>query len=166
MTKFAVGDIVVDHYATFTDANTGRVRLADYLAMVAAPAVLGLAVWRRGAHLDGVPELLAGVGVLTGGLFALLLQVFPLAERLTTDPRLSGQLRLRQLVDELEANASYAVLVGLVVTGLLAGIAAFTSDDEEVSAVMSGLALGLLGHWLLTSLMTVKRIRAVYRGLR
>ncbi len=166
MTKFAVGDIVVDHYATFTDANTGRPRMADYVAMLLVPAAVGAFVWHRGAHLDGVPELLAGVGVLTGGLFALLLQVFPLAERLTTDPRLGGQLRLRQLVDELEANASYAVLMGLVTTGVLAGIAAFTSEGEAVSAVASGVTVGLLVHWLLTSLMTVKRIRAVYRGLR
>lgn len=166
MTKFAVGDIVQDHFATFIDARTGKPRVSDYAAMVAVPLLVGAFVWRKQAHLDGVPELLAGVGVLTGGLFALLLQVFPLAERLTTDPRLGGQLRLRQLLDELEANASYAVLVGLVVTGLLAGIAAFTSEGERVSSVASGVAIALLAHWLLTSLMTVKRIRAVYAAFR
>lgn len=164
--KWGVSGIVKDHYETFVDAGTGRPRLSDYATMVAVPIMIGMAVWLRDGRLESSGELLGGVGIFTGGLFALLLQVFPVSQRLTDDPRLAGQRRIGRLVDELEANASYAVLVGLVVTGLLVVIAASTGEQESASRLGSALAATGLTHLLLSSLMTLKRLRALFRRTR
>lgn len=32
VTKFAVGEIVHDHFASFTDARTGKIKITDYAA--------------------------------------------------------------------------------------------------------------------------------------
>jgi len=164
--KWAVGEIVREHYSTFVDAETRKPHLADYLGMVVVPAGAGVALGLRGAHIEGIGDILAGVAVFTGGLFVMLIQVFPLAQRLSDDPRLAGQRRIAELVDELEKNLSYAVVIGLVTVGLLMAAAAMTSTKDKVSPAMTGALVAVLLHLLLTTFMTLKRLRAVYVRMR
>ncbi len=162
--KWAVTDVVSDHYATFVDGNTGRPYLPDYAGMIGLPLALGVVLSVTGVTLSGVGELLSGVGVFTGGLFAMLLQLFGLAQRLADDTRLAGQRQLGRLIDELEANVSYSVLVGLVALGILMVAAATQGDD--MSRAFSGATGAVLLHLVLTTFMALKRTREVYRRLR
>lgn len=164
-TKWSVIDVFRDHYESFVDADTGRPLVFDYVGMLGVPLAVGGFIAGRGVELVNLGQLLAGVGVFTGGLFALLLQIFPLSQRLTDDPRLHGQRRLAQLVDELEANASYAVLVGLACVALLMSVSTLISN-AEANRWWSGAVAALLLHLLLTAFMVLKRVRFVYGRMR
>lgn len=162
--KWSVLEVVREHYATLVDLGTGRRRPGDFASILLAPAALAAVVLLAGVQLRGSAELLAGVGIYTAGLFAVLLQVFPLRQRLVDDPRLAGQTRLGRLVDEVEVNVSYAVLVGLAVTAMLMAVSALYG--EPLPSWSSGLLTFGFGHLLMVSLMVLKRIRAVYRRMR
>lgn len=164
--KWSVTDVVKDHYATFVDAGTGRPMVTDYLGMVAAPIAAGVLLAWRGVELRSLGDLLAGVGIFVAALFAAQMQTFALAQRLTDDPRLAGQRRLAQVLDELEANLSYAVLVGLAGLVVLMSAAALHDEEHAASRWWTLAVAAILGHLLLTTFMALKRTRYVYSELR
>jgi hypothetical protein len=164
--KWSVTEVVKDHYSTFVDASTGRPMATDYLGMVALPAAIGALIAWRGVEFSSLGDLVAGVGVFVAALFAAQMQTFSLAQRLTDDPRLAGQRRLGRVLDELEANLSYAVLVGLCGLGLLMSAAASHGQGQSASRWWTGAVTAVLGHLVLTTFMALKRTRYVYGELR
>ncbi|HVE95055.1 MAG TPA: hypothetical protein VNB24_09055 [Acidimicrobiales bacterium] len=164
--KWSVVDVVRDHYETFVDAESGQWLLRDYVGMVAVPIGLGGLVAWRDPSLAGAGAMLSGVGIFTAGLFGLLLQVFSLATRVVDDPRLAGQTRLSRLVDELETNVSYAVVVGLMTTAALMVANSWHQLPSAQARWGNGFLVALIVHLVLTVFMAIKRTRAVYRKMR
>ncbi|QRP45772.1 hypothetical protein [Amycolatopsis sp. FDAARGOS 1241] len=164
--KFSSLSLLVDHYETLRDHETGRARLRDYAVFVGIPAALGGLVWLRGAHAAHVPEVLAAVAILTGLIFNVFVLLFDLTMRATdrTDPAYLDTVT--RLVDELRANISYAVLLGLVLTSLLGGLALFTDTSQALTTPVSALVVALASQMLLTVSMILKRIRALYRAFK
>ncbi|OKJ97535.1 hypothetical protein [Amycolatopsis sp. CB00013] len=129
---------------------------------------LGLAAisWLRGAKAGHVPEVLAAVAILTGLIFNVFVLLFDLTMRATdkTDP--AHQATINKLADELRANISYAVLLGLLLTGLFGGLALFTDTGQPLPVPVSAVIVFVAVQMLLTISMILKRVRALYRAFR
>lgn len=164
--KFSTVALVVDHYDTFRDAQTGSPRFLDVLWYLSLPVGLAVFAWTTGAKASSIPEVLAAVAILTGLIFNVFVLLFDLTMRATdkTDPGLRPLID--QLADELRANISYAVLLGLTLTFILGGFAMFGEPDDSLPPPVTAIVIFLAVQMLLTIAMVLKRIRALYRAFR
>jgi hypothetical protein len=158
-----VTDLLVDHYSSLRNASTGRISVIDLSIFVGVPAAAAAVPVVLGASAGRVPELLSTTAIFTGLTFGAYVLMFDMTMRATdhTDPARRGPLL--QLAAELRANISYAVLVGLALSALLAGFVMFAESDRlptPVTAIVVFAALQLM----LTIAMVLKRVRALYRA--
>ncbi|UQS24043.1 hypothetical protein L1857_15000 [Amycolatopsis thermalba] len=130
------------------------------------PVGLAAVVWIQGSQASHVPEVLAAVAILTGLIFNVFVLLFDLTMRATdkTDP--AYQNLMNRLTDELRANISYAVLLGLVLTALLGWLALFTDTSQPLPTPISAVLVAIAVQMLLTISMILKRVRALYRAFR
>lgn len=153
------------HFDTLRDAQTNRPLLGDYATLYGFPCLVGgIALW-QGFQAQDIGAFLGGVAVFAALLFALVVFVFQL--RLSAGNALSdsGNTRLLKLLDQLFANVSYAVLVGLGTT-FLGMSSVWLSDDEGCAPIwLSVLLVFAVTHLVLVILMCLKRINAAYRRL-
>lgn len=160
--KWSPRRIVVDHVGTLRDAQTGHVRKFDYVEFYGIPVLVGLGGWYFGARLQSVDPILAGTSIFTGLLFGVLVYVFQLRVRVKDSDRLSTNTRLVDLIDELEINVSYSILVGVVSTITFMLLSATKNKDEPLSPVGTAVIFVLTLHLLLSVLLVLKRTRAAY----
>jgi len=119
--KFSVAALVIDHYETLRNYSTGRRSVGDYVVYLGLPAGAATVGWFTGARAGHLAEVLTAVAILTGLIFNVFVLLFDLTMRAAdrSDP---GHLSvINTLADELRANVSYAVLIGIGLTALLAG---------------------------------------------
>lgn len=163
--KFSPAAIVTDHYRTLRNFDTKRPQLTDYLLYVGLPVLLAGASWTAGAQARNLPEVLAAVAIFTGLIFNVFVLLFELTMRAVDKSDLRQRVITRQLADELRANVSYAVLLGIVLTAVLGGLAMLT--DTRVPLNTTPTALLVLGgsQLLLTIGMILKRVRALFNAL-
>lgn len=164
--KWSVIPIIKDHYKTLTDARTGEVRKLDYIQFVGIPVVVGVFCFWREILLNDLPSVLAGVAVFTALLFNLLVHVSSLGMGMKNLEEGEQERKMKELVNQLNANVSYAIVIGLSCTTLLVVMSFFDFKKSDYGEVFTGLAIGFFAHLLLTMLMVLKRINYVYFLMR
>jgi len=164
--KWSVSFLIKDQLDTFVSERTHKPWIPDYIAFFAAPIALGSIAFLFHFRFENVDGILAGVTIFTGLLFALVIHVFTLGLRITDDPRIGSGTRTSRLIDQLQTNVSYAVLVGIVTTVALAVASSTTDSGHRVGRVMTAILVILLAHLVLTILMILKRMRSAYREFR
>lgn len=165
--KVAVGPLIADHLHTLRDGKSGRPRWQDYAIQMLLPAAAGVATPWLGARLTDPGQIIAGGSVLAGFSFGLAVFVFQLRLEAARDPRVDkGSVLLEQL-DELFANVRYSVFAGLMLVVVSVAGAAFhdTAKAGALSAVWTGVIVGWGLHYILTSLMCLKRLGKAYTRL-
>jgi hypothetical protein len=164
--KFSSLALVFDHYDSFRDVNSGKPRVADYLVYVGTPLWLAVLTYLRDVRAGHIPEVLAAVAILTGLIFNVFVLLFDLTMRATdrTDP--AHQAVINKLADEVRANVSYAVLLGLILTVTFGGLAMLTDTRQPLHPLATAAVVFLGVQLLLTISMILKRIRALYRAFR
>jgi hypothetical protein len=162
--KFSIISLVTDHYSTFRNYDTRTVKLSDYFVYVGLPGITAILLAVFGVQAQGVPDLLAAIAILTGLVFNAVLLISDLSARAseTADTSLREQVML--LAEELRANISYAVILGLSLSALLGGIAMFTDTSKPLNFLLTALVVFLGLQLLLTILMILKRVRALFHG--
>lgn len=165
----ARGNVVGDHYATYQGAY-GRTLWRTALLQVLLPTIVGALVGSFEVHLRGSSELIAGVSVLAGLLFALVIYVFQLGLEIDRSVKALPP-RLPRLVDELFRNVLYAVVASVVLLVVL--IVARQFEEVGSAGTVSGLpvvwsvAVSMLGvHLIAVVGQCVKRTRRAYIELR
>lgn len=172
MSKFSVLPLVSDHLSTLQDQRTNRWRLRDWLELYGLPVLAAVASCWAGVTLQGIGDVVGGLAILAGFLFALVIFVFQLRLQVTHDPRVAPQGRLPRLLDELFANVSYAVLVGLATAVLAVAVSATRTADPKtgnlpaVNRWWSAVLVLLVAHLMLLIAMALRRTRAAYRELK
>jgi hypothetical protein len=73
---------------------------------------------------------------------------------------------INKLADEVRANVSYAVMLGLLLTVVFGSLAMFTDTNQPLPPVPTAAIVFLGAQLLLTVSMILKRIRALYRAFR
>jgi hypothetical protein len=164
--KWSVGLLIKDQLGTFVSERTHKPSVTDYLAFFGIPAALGTVSYVANFRFENVDGILAGVAIFTGLLFALVIHVFTLGLRITDDPRIGSAGRTARLIDQLQSNVLYAVLVGIVTTVALALASATTAGGHRVGIIMTAVLVALLAHMILIVLMILKRMRSAYREFR
>lgn len=170
-TKTSLTGIVVDHLDTLRDARTHRVSVLDVFIQFGLPAMLGVGLPLAGVRLVEVGQVIAGLAVLAGFTFGMLVFVFQLRLQVATDPRLVGT-NLRELIDQLFTNVAYALLVGLVCVTLAVAFVSVRqvpapSPDlvSVLRAVATGVLVATMSHFLLTLAMCTKRAYRAYQRI-
>jgi hypothetical protein len=164
--KFSVVGLIEDHYNTLRHYGSGRRSPVDHLMFLGLPALAAAATLLLGGRVRNVPEILAATAILTGLTFAVFVLVFDLASRAASDVIEEHRALALRLADELRSNVSYAVLVGLLLSAVLGGLAMFTDTAKPLSRLLSAIvAFGGL-HLLLSIFMILKRIRSMFMLLR
>ncbi|WP_041760122.1 hypothetical protein [Pseudonocardia dioxanivorans] len=153
-------DLVVDHYATMRNHDTKRFGM-DLAVFLLVPAVVGGFTFVVGAQVRHLPEVLAATAIFTGLIFGVFVLMFDMTMRATdkSDPA-RGAMVIR-LAAELRANISYAVLLGILLSGVLGGFVMFTDGDRVPPSISALIVFGSL-QLLLTIFMVLKRVRALY----
>lgn len=161
--KSSPGPIIADHLDTFRNAGTGKRDFWDFSVQFGLPTGIAIMSAVVGYRATDIGAFLGGVAVFAALLFALVVFVFQLRITAGNDPVASGRKILLRLLDELFANVSYAVLVGLLTT-CLGIVAIWVGHEENGSPVwVSCLLVGTVVHLVLTILMCLKRINSAYR---
>ncbi|MFF5054013.1 hypothetical protein ACFY1S_12610 [Micromonospora sp. NPDC000663] len=166
--KWSVTPIIRRQLDTLVDQNDPkqRLRIQDFLGLFIFPAALAVSGFFFDFRLRGVEGILAGVAVFTALLFGLLVHVFTLGLRLTDDPRISKRGRTAQLVDQLQQNVAYAIVVGLFTTSVLIVGVSTTVKDRALGTPISALVVFSVVHLILCMLMVLKRTQAAYDEFR
>jgi di/tricarboxylate transporter len=164
--KWSVRILIQDQFGTLVNERTRRPWIPDYVVFYVIPAASGASSYLMNFRLGDVDGILAGVAILTGLLFALVIHVFTLGLRITDDPRIADGSRISRLVDQVEANVSYAVLVGLATTVVLSIASGTTESGHRIGKLMTAILVALLIHLILIMLMILKRMRSSYREFR
>jgi hypothetical protein len=163
--KFSVFGLVQDHYNTFRNYRSGKFSPADFIVYLGTPTLSGTVSWLLSLKANNVPEVLSAVAILTGLIFGVFVLIFDLSMRASETRESSQREKITKLVEELRANVSYAVLLGLVLTGIISSIAMFKPDDKSPIGIQLTAVIIFLGvQLLLTILMILKRVRATFRG--
>lgn len=169
--KTSVASIVVDHFDTLRDARTSRVSVLDLAVQFGLPVALGLLLPILGLRLVELGQVIAGLAVMAGLTFGLLVFVFQLRLQVSSDPRVQSTT-LRQLIDQLFVNVAYAVLVGLTSAAVSVGVVSVRWGDAQVatapssvSGIASGVVVALCVHFLLTLAMCTKRAYRAYQRI-
>lgn len=170
-TKTSLSGIVVDHLDTLRDARTHRVSVLDLFIQFGLPLAFGLGLPLAGFRLVDVGQVIAGLAVLAGFTFGMLVFVFQLRLQVAMDPRVVGT-NLRELIDELFTNVAYALLVGLACVTLAVAFASVrqaSSPSPGVVSVLRTIATGVLvatmSHFLMTLAMCTKRAYRAYQRI-
>lgn len=157
--------VVVRHFTTFkrTDSSGNtRVRKLDVATHIIVPLAGAICTTFLPNQTWPMSDLIAGMGVLSGALFALVVLVFELQNgrsRWVGDVQRSE--KVQDLVDQLFHNAMYATIVA--VTSCAAVVVFSIINAGQVGNAIVAL---LVLHLILTCLMCAKALSQAYVTLR
>lgn len=154
---------------TGQEAKRDRRRAAafHYLTPV-APAAL---MFVPAVHIYAPGDILTGLAVLTGLLFALLVLVWTEGVKARQSGAWSASSRVVTLLNDLRANVTYASTVSLVLIALLVVVSTTTppaanGDTPTAMAPLVAAPLAwLVGHLILALGLILRRLRAAYMEL-
>lgn len=162
--KFSTVSLITDHYRTLRNARTDRVSAPDLLVFVGLPAALAVLCWVKGLRAEEAGDVLAAVAILTGLIFNVFVLLFDLTMRAKDSSDSAYLHTIMTLADELRSNVTYAVLIGITTTALLAGLVMFGEKDKPLAVLPTSLVVFFGVQLLLTIFMILKRVRALYRA--
>lgn len=163
--KIQIGRIVKAQLATFRGYGI-RSTLFDLLTFIVVPAVLGLATGLWAPKVFNVGSVLSGITVFTGLLVALLVNVFNFSVKIKRDEKVPLQHVLVVTVNELMANASWAVLVGLTLTVLASAASATLPPSCPLNSIWVGVLTGVVAHLVLIVLVVLSRIWTAHEAIK
>lgn len=163
-TKVSPRQIISDHFATLRNHRTDKWSALDVSVMFGLPVAAAVAAGWFNVQVVELNHLIAGVSILTGFAFALLVYVFQLRLEASRDGFAPKGGPLASLLSELFTNVAYACVVGLVLVTLLVAGGAIGPAGADAGAsaghlgrTVSALSIGVALHFLLTLLMCIKR---------
>ncbi len=164
--KLGLKAIFRDHAATWT-SRTGTDGASDrrravlwFFGVPSAPAAILLVVH---VHLQSIGQILSGVSVFTALLFGLLILMFNTGVTLRKDAAaITNAHGLRQLISDIRANATWAIIVGFTLAMLLVIAAATTATDESTPWGFTPPVAWLFVHLGLTLMAILRRLRTAF----
>lgn len=162
--KFSILPVIADQYATFTDAATGKPRIADYFAVLGVPAALATWSATAGWKISIVGELISAVSIITALLFGLVVFLFELRVHLGSK-EVAARIPMAsvQLIDEMFKNVAYSIVIGFVaLTAAVAGAAFRAEGTDPLGVPLSAFVVFVGAHFVLTLAMCLKRLTKAY----
>jgi len=167
-----VHDTVSDQVETFSvrPGRAGRSQRRRQVAyQLGVPTLATAAVVWFDVRLYAVGDLIAGVAVLAGLLFGLLILVWTEGIKVRNDGRWRPSDRVPVLVDDLRANVTYASTVSLALVAVLMVAAATTTPVDgatpPMASVWAGVTTWIAVHLVLSLGLVLRRLRAAFMEL-
>jgi len=165
--KIGIGGILIDHIGTLRDARSGQVSFIDICIFYALPIILAVLVFFDDFSFKNeiIGQSIAVFAIFSALLFSVQVALFGIYTKKRSDlddyakafaiERLTAR---RDLIRETNANISYLIVVSAIsVTILLVAFATDISNRFEPAV-----AVFLYGHFMLTLLMIIKRVHALF----
>lgn len=167
--KVDIRPIIRDHFASIERGNGNKRPYFDYLIFFGLPIAMGILAFYQKVELgrDSYNASITFFGIFIALLLNIQMAMFSIYQRKTDIPEddvmvivHSEQVELRrQLLEELNSNASYLILVCCV--ALVMCLSSYVFEIEWV--LMSSVTIVIYSHFLLTMLMVVKRTHALFQ---
>lgn len=168
--KISVLHIILKHYDTLRDSNSGRVSFVDLSTFIGLPLLLGLLSAFVGLKVgkDFYSLSVTFFGIFIALLLNIQVAVFgvfqrswsKLSDEILDELRADKISQRRGLLRELNVNVSYLIVVSCVC--LVAYIILFSLEYE--SPYLKIFSIVLYAHFMLSLLMVIKRTHALFQG--
>lgn len=158
--KINISDVLYDHFRTLRNERTGKVSVADILTFVGLPLLVSGLFWVYAYRLSdaAIPTIITALSIFAGLMINVLVLIYSVSQNVSEITRFRSQEDVnseKHFLREIFANISYSILVCVVSVIILIVVMWFTG---QVRVVLSALAIGLIVNFVLTLMMTVKRI--------
>lgn len=154
MDKINVIGIIIDHFRSFRHQFSGKPNRRDFVLFIILPLILGLTTipCRFKISENAINILLTSLSVFSALLFNLLLLTYDITKKESpqTHPRKFEFLK------EIYSNISFAIVIGLLLITFL--LLLLFSPTIFLSMMLTAIIVFLLGLFVLTKLMILKRI--------
>ena len=162
--KVDVREIIAGHLGTLRDYGTGRHSVSDWILFFALPlAAAGSCLWFR-VHIraTAVTALLTAFSIFVALLFNLLVMVLTFLQTTRGGADVHLLLVRKQLLREITANLSFAILVALVLVAVaIIALVRTGKDDEPVHVPEMFVLVAGSVNFVLTLLMVLRRMYAL-----
>ena len=154
--KIDVREIVSDHLATLVNDGTGKRSWIDYFVFFAVPAAIAAACYYYGVTFkDATPAIvITALSIFAGLLINVLVLIYTIS-RSSTATTSAFEVSEAKFLRQTFANISFAILTAIIAIIVLV-VALFF--DGLALQIVSAVLIFLLANFVLTMLMTVKRI--------
>lgn len=161
--KIDIRPLVRAHLNTFRSFESRRPAPGDYIVFLLVPLIAAIALVAFGVRVPSrsIGILVAALAVFAGLFFNLVILVADLAVRGEDQPPVRNRrLRIKsQVLVELHANVSFAILVSILTLIVLGALA--LDGPFGGRRVFEGVAFFLSIQFFLTLLMILKRMNAL-----
>jgi hypothetical protein len=163
--KIKIGAIWDAQLNSFLGYTAGG-QFADALTFVVVPIIAGIAAAFWAPPVYAVGSILSGVSVFAALLVALLVNIFNFSVKIRRDEKLRPEESLSLTVDELIANAAWAVVVGLFLVVLLVAAASTQIPSCPLNKIWTGVLSAVFLHLMACVLMVLSRIWTAHEQIR
>lgn len=164
--RLGLRTIVRDHVDTWSwrvGREGARERRRTALWYFAVPTAVAAPFLRWHLELQSVGQLLSGVAVFTALLFGLLVLMFNTGVALRKDrAQLSSAHQVQEVVADLRANVTYAILVAVSLSIVLVTAAALTPSSHGLAWGWTPVIVWLFVHLGLTMLTILRGFRTAF----
>lgn len=147
------------NFGSLRDTKTGRIRRSDFITIFVAPASGGCILGWLSLFPKDANSLLTIISILAGLSFALAVFVFEL--RLTASMKYDKGSPILGLIDRFFDSVLYSVIVGIA-SALVCFAATLSPSSGIVFRVVSGVAIAVSLHYLMSLLVSLNRLRKAY----
>lgn len=167
--KISVIPIIKDHFRSLSSFSNKLDALVDCSTFFIAPAFLGFVAYHVELRLDreSYNASITFFGIFIALLLNIQVAIFSIYQRkweksdddILNSVQNDGLETRRQLLEELNSNTSYEILVCCL--ALVMAIVSYIT--KTTSLWISSISISVYSHFLLTLLMIVKRSHALFQ---
>lgn len=156
--KINISQIAMDHIDTLRNESTGKISALDLFIFIGLPFLLAVAYYVFGWLLskDATNLIITGMSIFAGLMINVLVLIYTVALNTKTEDETEQEALVeKRFLRQIFANISFSISTSVLIVIIL-GLSFFLSDKSQ--SVISAIAFFLLGNFLLTLLMTLKRL--------
>lgn len=156
--KINISQIVFDHLATLRNESTGKISATDILMFLLVPLLLAVISYWWGWSLskDATNLVVTAMSIFAGLMINVLVLIYTVALNTKPDEETVEEAELeKRFLCQIFANISFSICTSVLIVVVLS-FSYFL--EAKAQLVVSSIACFLLGNFLLTLLMTLKRL--------
>ena len=156
--KINISQIFMDHMDTLRNEGTDEISKIDLSIFIGVPLLFALAYYVLGWSLskDATNLIITGMSIFAGLMINVLVLIYTVALNTKTETETAEEAYVeKRFLRQIFANISFSISTSVLIVVIL-GASFFLGLRTQ--NVLSTAAIFLLGNFLLTLLMTLKRL--------
>jgi hypothetical protein len=157
-TKINITQILLDHLATLKNESTGQLSVLDIGIFFGLPTVLAILYYVFGGIFSesATSLIVTGMSIFAGLMINVLVLIYTVAlNTRTADETLEEAFVERRFLREIFANISFSITTSVLIV-VVVSFSFFA--PAKAQGLLSAVAVFLLVNFLLTLMMTLKRL--------